>query len=152
MNLLFRDACVEDLPAIVAMLADDDLGKSREQMGGELAPAYCNAFEEMRQGPYNRLIVAEQGGKITGCLQLTVIPGLSRQGAKRALVEGVRVSVSARGQGIGEKLMQYAIAEARAAGCKLVQLTSDKRRTRAHEFYSRLGFAQSHLGFKLELS
>ena len=151
MSLTFRDARIDDLPAIIAMLADDDLGKSREQVGDEIAPCYLTAFEDMQRGPYNRIIVAERDGKIVGCLQLTVISGLSRQGARRALVEGVRVASAARGRGIGEKLMQYAIAEARAADCKLLQLTSDKRRTRAHEFYERLGFAQSHLGFKLEL-
>lgn len=148
--LSFRDAREADLPVIVALLADDDLGRGREVSDGTLAPAYRQAFAEMTSA-HNRVVVAIQGGEIVGCLQLTIIPGLSRKGAKRALLEGVRVSSNARGQGIGEKLVGFAVEEARKAGCRLVQLTSDKRRKRAHAFYERLGFANSHEGFKLEL-
>jgi ribosomal protein S18 acetylase RimI-like enzyme len=149
--LSFRDAREDDLAAIVAMLADDDLGRNREQSGDELAPEYKKAFAEMGRAG-NRIVVAVQSGEVVGCLQLTIIPGLSRKGAKRALLEGVRVSSAARGQGIGESLVRYAIDEARKSDCRLVQLTSDKRRNRAHLFYERLGFQNSHEGFKLELS
>ena len=99
----------------------------------------------------NRVVVAERDGRIVGCFQITFIQGLSRAGARRALVEGVRTAAQARGRGIGEAMMRHAIAVARAEGCVLVQLTSDKSRGRAHEFYKRLGFQQSHEGFKLEI-
>ncbi len=105
----------------------------------------------MSKNPDNRVLIAEIGGEIAGALQIVVVAGLSRQGAKRAIIESVRVSSKLRGQNVGTALMKEAIAQSRTAGCKLVQLTSDKRRTRAHLFYRRLGFEQSHVGFKLDL-
>lgn len=150
-DLVFRNARKEDLKTLVALLADDDIAEGREQAKGDLLPAYSAAFDEMSKNPDNRILVAEQGGEIVGSLQLVYVPGLSRQGSKRAIIESVRVASRARGQNIGTRLMKEAIAQAKAAGCKLVQLTSDKRRTRAHLFYRRLGFLQTHEGFKLEL-
>lgn len=150
-EITFRDAVKADLPTLVALLADDDIAEGREQARGDLLPAYAAAFDDMMKNPDNRIVVAEQDGAIIGSLQLVFIAGLSRQGAKRAIVELVRVSSKARGQNIGTLLMKEAIARARAAGCRLVQLTSDKRRTRAHLFYRRLGFLQTHEGFKLDL-
>ena len=97
-------------------------------------------------------MVAERNGELIGTLQLTIIPGLSRQGSSRGLVEAVRVAASARGSGLGTTLMEWSIEESRARGCTLVQLTSDKTRTDAHRFYDRLGFTNSHEGFKLKLS
>ena len=149
MTLTFRDARARDLPAIVAMLADDELGRGREQP--DRPEIYSLAFGRMEGNVNNRVIVAEEGGRIVGCFQITFIQGLSRAGARRALVEGVRTVAEARGQGIGEAMMRHAIAVARAQGCVLVQLTSDKSRRRAHEFYKRLGFQQSHEGFKLDI-
>jgi len=148
-ELVFRDARAGDLGAIVAMLADDDLGRGREDPAS--LAEYSLVFGQIEGDARNRIIVAEIEGKLVGCLQLTFIRGLSRKGALRGLIEGVRVAASARGRGIGEKLVGYAIEESRRMGCALVQLTSDKRRARAHEFYKRLGFAASHEGFKLEL-
>ena len=150
-TLVFREAREDDLPRLVAMLADDDLGRGRENSGPDLSPAYRKAFAEISSSSANRILVAESDGAVVGTLQLTVIPGLSRQGAKRGLIEAVRVASDARGGGIGEKLVRHAIGVAKDAGCRLVQLTSDKRRARAHEFYRRLGFEPSHEGFKLEL-
>lgn len=149
MNLKFRDARARDLPAIVAMLADDSLGKSRERP--ESPEIYSLAFGRMEGDVNNRVIVAEKDGRIVGCYQMTFIQSLSRAGARRALVEGVRTSTNMRSQGVGEAMMRHAIGEARAAGCVLLQLTSDKSRKRAHDFYVKLGFAQSHEGFKLDL-
>lgn len=146
----FRDARMDDVAAIVGLLADDDLGRSREAPG-DLAP-YRKAFEELNANPSNRLLVAEGEGKVVGCLQLTIIPGLSRQGARRGLIEAVRVDTSRRGEGIGEAMIRHAIGMALKADCRLVQLTSDKKRLRVHEFYRRLGFVASHEGFKLELA
>lgn len=149
MTTTFREARARDLAAIVAMLADDDLGKGREKP--DQPEIYSLAFGRMEGDVNNRVIVAEQGGRIVGCFQITFIQGLSRAAARRALVEGVRTAAAARGQGIGEAMMRHAIAIARAEDCVLLQLTSDKSRGRAHEFYKRLGFQMSHEGFKLDL-
>ncbi|MGZ5961009.1 MAG: N-acetyltransferase family protein [Rhizomicrobium sp.] len=149
MSVTFRDARARDLSVIVAMLADDALGRGREKP--QSPEIYSLAFGRMEGDVNNRVIVAEQDGRIVGCFQITFIQGLSRAGARRALVEGVRTSSENRGQGIGEAMMRHAVELARDAGCALVQLTSDKSRTRAHDFYVRLGFEQSHEGFKLDL-
>ena len=109
---VFRAARLDDLAAIVAMLADDDLGRGRE--GATVSAEYVQAFADIERSKDNTLIVAEIDGRVAGCLQLTIIPGLSRQGAKRALIESVRVASGTRGQGLGEKLMQHAIANAPA--------------------------------------
>jgi GNAT superfamily N-acetyltransferase len=150
-DITFRTATREDLPAIVAMLADDELGETREKSGAIVPPEYFDAFETMLHEPANRVLLAEQDGEIVGSLQLVFITSLSRRGTKRAIVEAVRVVSKLRGQNIGTALMKHAIAESRAAGCGLIQLTSDRRRARAHLFYRRLGFEQSHIGFKKEL-
>ena len=149
-DVRFREARARDLPAIVAMLADDALGRSREDL--QAIEAYSLAFGQIEGDVHNRIIVGGKDGAAIACLQLTFIKGLSRKGAMRALVEGVRVIASERGSGVGEVLMRHAIALSKGAGCRLVQLTSDKRRDRAHEFYRRLGFVDSHEGFKLEFA
>lgn len=149
MTLTFREARARDLPAIVAMLADDELGRGRETPD-DIAH-YALILGSIEGDVRNAIIVAEQDGTVAGCFQITYITGLSRRGATRALVEGVRTSAQMRGKGIGEAMMREAVAMARARGCALVQLTSDKSRTRAHEFYRRLGFKMSHEGFKLDL-
>ena len=151
-ELTFRYATEADLLPVVRLLADDEYAESREKCGDSVAPEYAAAFAAMRKTPANRILLAEQDGRIVGALQLTFLPGLSRRGATRALIEAVRVASDLRGQNIGSRLMKHAIAEARAAGCALMQLTSDKRRTRAHLFYRRLGLEQSHAGFKMELT
>lgn len=133
------------------MLADDGLGKGREKPADPLHPAYCDAFDRMAAQPGNYYLLAEIDGKIAGCLQITVIHGLSRTGMSRGQIEGVRVAASRRGQGVGEALFREAIVRARAAGCGLVQLTTDKARSDALRFYERLGFTASHEGMKLDL-
>ena len=149
MPVSFRDARAEDLPAIVAMLADDPLGARRE--GAPDDPAYAAAFAAIVADPGERLIVAERDGAVVGSLQIGFIPGLSRRGAWRGQIEGVRVAAGARGQGIGEAMVLWAVEECRRRGCAMVQLTTDRSRADAHRFYARLGFEQSHLGFKLML-
>lgn len=144
-----RRARRADVPAIVALLADDVLGQSREHPG-DLAP-YVAAFERVDADPAHLLVVAEAGSEVVGTLQLTVLPGLSRRGALRAQVEAVRVADSQRGRGLGRALVLWAVEESRARGCSLVQLTSSKQRTDALRFYERLGFVASHEGMKLEL-
>lgn len=146
-NVIFRAATEDDVPAIVALLADDPIGAGRE--GG--TDAYWTAFAEIAADPRNHLIVAEVDGEVAGTLQLTYIPGLSRMGAERAQIEGVRVAAGHRGKGLGRRMIDWAIGRARARGCRLVQLTSDKRRTDAIRFYESLGFEPTHEGMKLAL-
>ncbi len=141
----------DDVPAVVRLLADDVLGAERERVEAPVAPVYLQAFDEMATQPGNTLLVALRGDEVVGCLQLTITPGLSRMGMRRAQLEGVRVAVSHRGAGIGEQLVTEAIVRARAAGCGLVQLTSDVTRVDAIRFYERLGFKATHVGMKLSL-
>ncbi|WP_424212784.1 GNAT family N-acetyltransferase [Streptomyces sp. BI20] len=148
-ELLIRPAVEADLPAVVAMLADDTLGASREDPS-DLAP-YRRAFLALAADPNQHLVVAERAGRVVGTLQLTVIPGLSLKGTTRGLIEGVRVHADERGNGLGSRFIAWAVEKSRAEGCAVVQLTSDKSRVDAHRFYERLGFTGSHLGFKLKL-
>jgi GNAT superfamily N-acetyltransferase len=148
-QFVVRQALVEDVAAIVALIADDQIGQDRD--GGDLAP-YLQAFAAIDADPAQLLVVlTDAPGAVVGTLQLTFIPGLARRGALRAQIEAVRVSQQLRGQGIGAELLAWAIQEAQRRGCALVQLTSDKRRHEAHRFYGRLGFRASHDGFKLRL-
>jgi GNAT superfamily N-acetyltransferase len=148
-DIAFRMATEADLPTIVAMLADDEIAENRENAA--VPDHYREAFGGMAKEVFNKMLLAEQGGKIVGSLQLVFIPGVSRNGTKRALIESVRVRSSLRGQNIGTALMKEAIRLAKENGCGLVQLDSDLRRPRAHLFYRRLGFVQSHAGFKKAL-
>ena len=155
MRLTFREGREADLPAAVALLADDVLGRAREDASTPLDPAYVRAFREMQAQGGNRLILAEaeDGGtrRTVGCLQFVVLPGISLKGSRRAQVEGVRVASDLRGSGLGRRLFEHAIELARAEGCGLLQLTADASRADTHRFYESLGFTASHLGFKLKL-
>ncbi|WP_290051831.1 GNAT family N-acetyltransferase [Amycolatopsis solani] len=146
---VIRSARREDIGAIVRMLADDQLGATRDDPDN-LDP-YLRAFDEIVKDPNQLLVVVTSDDVPVGTLQLTVIPGLARRGALRGQVEAVRIHADHRGSGLGADLMQWAIAESRRRGCALVQLTSDTSRTDAHRFYERLGFTPSHTGFKLKL-
>lgn len=148
-ELTIRRATVQDVPDIVGLLVDDTIGATRESPD-ELEP-YYEAFERVAADPNQHLVVADRGGDVVGTMQLTVIPGLSRRGTTRSIVEAVRVAGSERGTGLGTQLMEWAVEESRRLGCRLVQLTSDATRTDAHRFYERLGFEKSHVGFKLQL-
>ncbi|MFE2531847.1 GNAT family N-acetyltransferase [Streptomyces sp. NPDC059371] len=148
-DLEIRAAVADDVPAIVAMLADDPLGAQRESPD-DLGP-YLAALERLSRDPNQHLVVAVRDGRIVGTLQLTVIPGLSRRGATRSIIEAVRVQTDERGSGLGTELIEWAVEESRRQDCQLVQLTSDVSRTDAHRFYERLGFEASHVGFKLPL-
>ncbi|MGK9231850.1 GNAT family N-acetyltransferase [Inquilinus limosus] len=148
MDVTMRAAAAADLPAILRLLADDPLGKNRETA---VEAPYQTAFAAIAADPNQEMVVAEMDGRVVGCFQLSFIPGLSRRGAWRAQIESVRIESALRGQGAGRAMMEWAIARARARGCALVQLTTDKRRPDAHRFYARLGFVASHEGMKLEL-
>ena len=148
MTVRFREARREDVPAVVALLSDDALGATRE--GGPLE-RYLAAFDRLAGEPDNRLIVGEAAGEVVACYQITFITGLSLRAARRAQIEGVRVAEALRGQGVGAILVADAEARARAAGCTLVQLTTNRNRADAQRFYERLGFTASHIGFKRNL-
>lgn len=148
-ELTLRDARRDEVPLIIRMLADDALGAARERL--EEPQIYLDAFDRLAADPNNRLLVAEQDGEIVGTLQLTFLHGLSRQGATRALIEAVRVNAPWRGKGVGRRMIEAAIDMARAEGCAMVQLTTDKSRKDAHRFYESLGFVASHEGMKLAL-
>ncbi|MDG4779940.1 GNAT family N-acetyltransferase [Micromonospora sp. WMMD961] len=148
-DVTYREAVRADLPSVIALLADDVLGKARDFT--EVDEAYERAFTDIDADPRNQLIVAEQAGELVGCLQITYIPGLGRHGSERSLIESVRVRSDRRGQGLGRDLMTWAIDQARQRGCALVQLTTDKTRADAHRFYLGLGFVASHEGMKLAL-
>lgn len=151
-SVVLRMARRADVPAIVALLAADQLGVARDGVldAADLA-AYQQAFGAIDSDPAHLLLVADCGSTIVGTMQLSFLPGLARRGALRAQVEAVRVAESTRGSGLGAAMMQWAIEEARRRGCALVQLTSDKSRASAHRFYERLGFVASHEGMKLRL-
>jgi GNAT superfamily N-acetyltransferase len=148
-ELAIRPATEADLPAIVAMLADDPLGATRESPE-DLAP-YVAALKRLTNDPNQHVVVAVRGERVVGTLQLTIVAGLSRKGATRSIIEGVRVHAEERGSGLGTRFVEWAVERSRLENCRLVQLTSDVTRTDAHRFYERLGFTASHVGFKLQL-
>jgi ribosomal protein S18 acetylase RimI-like enzyme len=148
-SITIRRARRDDVGVIVHLLADDALGGPRERTENPLPASYFRAFEAVDRDPSIRLVVAEEGGTVVGCLQLCILPGLSSQGASRGLIEDVRVATSRRSRGIGEQLVQWAVTEARAKGCKLVELLTHHTRIDAQRFYERLGFARSHVGMTL---
>ncbi|MEY9182271.1 ribosomal protein S18 acetylase RimI-like enzyme [Bradyrhizobium sp. USDA 326] len=144
-----RHARREDVAAIVAMLADDHLGRARERVEDPLPASYYDAFARVERDPNLTLVVAESAGRVVGCLQLAILPGLSSQGGVRGLLEDVRVASDCRSRGIGEQLVQWAVAEAKARGCNLVELLTHQTRVDAQRFYKRLGFAASHVGMTI---
>ena len=146
----FREAAEADLAAIVGLLADDDLGKLREDDSLPLAQAYVDAFKAIAEDSNQGQCVAEIDGQVVGTLQITFIPGISHKGGWRGQIESVRVAPSRRGAGVGQKFISWAVDQCRAKGCRLVQLTSDKSRHDAQRFYERLGFSASHEGYKLK--
>jgi ribosomal protein S18 acetylase RimI-like enzyme len=149
-SVTIRRARRGDVGIIVAMLADDPLGSRRERLEDPLPPSYFAAFDALEGDPNINLVVAEDAdGTVVGCLQLCVLPGLSSQGASRALIEDVRVAAHCRSRGIGEQLVQWAVAQARAKNCKLVELLTHHTRVDAQRFYKRLGFTPSHVGMTL---
>ena len=148
---VFRRAEQSDLEAIVAMLADDVLGRQREDTRLPAADAYVQAFQAIDADPNQLLAVAELDGAVVGTLQISFMPGLSHQGAWRGEIEAVRIARTARGAGLGRRMMEWAIEQCRTRNCRIVQLTSDLKRTDAHRFYEQMGFVGSHKGYKLVL-
>lgn len=151
-GITIRRAERTDVPAIVRMLADDFLGKDRERIEEPLPQSYYDAFERVAADRNLHLVVAaDRDGAVVGSLQLCVLPGLSSQGATRALIEDVRVDGKLRGQGVGEVLLNWAIAESKARGCHLIELFTSRARVDAQRFYIKLGFKETHAGMTLKL-
>jgi len=148
-SISLRRARRDDVGAIVGMLADDALGRARERIEDPLPASYFDAFDRVDRDRNLALVVAEEQGRVVGCLQLCILPGLSSQGASRALIEDVRVASDRRSRGIGEQLVQWAIGEARVKNCKLVELLTHHTRADAQRFYERLGFHRSHVGMTI---
>ncbi|WP_426413489.1 GNAT family N-acetyltransferase [Bradyrhizobium ganzhouense] len=151
MQIVFRRAQLTDLPAIVALLADDALGQQREDASSPTNTKYVDAFQAILADANQLQMVATGNDEVIGTLQLSFIPGLARKGAWRGQIEAVRIAATHRGSGVGQQMFEWAIGQCRARGCDLVQLTTDKTRSDAHRFYERLGFVGSHLGYKLML-
>ncbi len=144
--LRIRVATEADLPAIIALLADDVNGRAREDATPPLDPGYAAAFAAINADPNQMLVVAEHEDAIVGTMQLSLLPGLSFRGAWRGQIEAVRIASALRGRGLGAAMIEWAVARCRERGCRLVQLTSKRTRTDAHRFYQRLGFVASHVG------
>jgi GNAT superfamily N-acetyltransferase len=150
-TIVFRSALFDDVPAIVALLADDPLGSQRERIGTPLDACYVAAFQAIEADANQQLVVVVEGDQVIGTLQLSFIPGIARMGAWRGQIEAVRIAAHRRDSGLGQTMFEWAIEQCRARGCNLVQLTTDKTRADAHRFYEKLGFVASHEGYKLAL-
>ena len=150
-EFLLRMAVRKDVPAIVHLLADDELGSQRERDEDPLPSSYFGAFDAIDKDSNHQLVVAESNGRLVGTLHLMFLPSISFQGRLRAQIESVRVDRECRNRGIGREMMKWAIERARERGAHIVQLTTHLTRKDAHRFYERLGFKGSHLGMKLDL-
>lgn len=148
--MIFREATREDVPYIVEMIANDKLGKLREDFKDPLPQKYYDAFQNILKDSNQELIVLENDLKeVIGTLQLSFLQYLTYQGGIRAQIEAVRIREDQRRKGIGEKLFTWAINRAKERGAHLLQLTTDKKRPEALRFYEKLGFKASHEGMKL---
>ena len=144
----YRKARLDDLPVIIQLYGDDNIGSTREILAEPIDDIYIRAFEDIAKDRNNHVYVIEDQGKVIGTLQYTIIAHLNRTAAKRAQIESVHIHRDYRNKGIGKKFMQFAIDLAKSDGCKIVQLTSDKTRQDAQRFYQDLGFTDSHVGMK----
>jgi len=144
-NFIFRKATPDDLPSIVALLVQDDLGKNRERLEDILDQRYVDAFKLIDSDPNQFLMVAESGGEVVGTCHLTIMPSLTFIGSIRMQIEAVRVSYKLRGSGVGRKMMDEAFSYAKSCGASIIQLTTNKQRPLAKQFYKKLGFEASHV-------
>jgi ribosomal protein S18 acetylase RimI-like enzyme len=150
-DILFRLATRADMPSVVRLLADDDLGSQRERYESPLPESYYSAFEQIDNDSNHALIIAGRNGEVIGTLHLMFLPSISFQGGLRAQIESVRVDKRFQSQGIGSEMMKWAMERAKQRGAHIVQLTTHKSRVDAHRFYERLGFKGTHMGMKLSL-
>jgi len=148
-TISFRTALITDLPAIIDLLADDELGSQRETVSDPVDGRYIAAFNAIEADSNQQLVVATAGETVVGTLQLSFVPGISRRGSWRGQIEAVRIAAPFRSAGVGRQMFEWAIAQCKAKGCNVVQLTTNKTRPDAHRFYEKLGFVNSHEGYKL---
>jgi GNAT superfamily N-acetyltransferase len=151
-RLTYRDATAADLGFIVSLIVEDSVVPTNDEPDRPDHPRYLAALEAIERDPNQRIVIADYEGQPVGTVQLTFIPGINRLGEWRCLVEAVHIVPTHRNLGLGGEMIGWAIEQAKARGCGLVQLTSNKKRVDAHRFYERLGFKKSHEGFKLSLS
>jgi GNAT superfamily N-acetyltransferase len=151
-SLAIRPARRDDVPAIAALFAADEVGGHGDTNDPAALPQYLAAFDRIAASPADRLYVADLGGEVVGTFQTTLITTMTGRGAASLTVEAVQTRADMRGRGIGEAMMRFAIERGRDAGARLVQLSSNAARADAHRFYRRLGFVQSHLAFKMKLA
>jgi GNAT superfamily N-acetyltransferase len=151
MSIIFRPATADDLPAIVALLDDDEQSKGREDASLPLDPRYLAAFEAITADPNQMQVVAERDGAVVGTMQLSFLPGIAFRGGRRGQIESVRIARSLRGRGLGKQMIEWAVDRFRERGCIMAQLASMSTRTDAHRFYEQMGWNKSHAGFKLKL-
>ncbi|MGJ8570329.1 MAG: GNAT family N-acetyltransferase [Hoeflea sp.] len=151
MDVEIRAADRADIAAIAAMFAKDQLAGHGDSADPADLPAYLTAFDRISASPNDQLFVADLNGEVVGTFQTTLITSLTGKGSSSLTVKAVHTRSDMRGNGIGQTMMTHAIEQARQAGARLVQLMSNASRTDAHRFYTRLGFSQSHLGFKMNL-
>lgn len=151
--MVFRKATKIDVPEIVKILAEDKLGKLRENYQEPLPQNYYNAFETINSDKNQELMVvfSEDNSSIIATFQLTIIPYLSYNGRSRALLENVMVQKNHQGKGIGKQIIDWCILKAKEKNAHVLQLTSDKQRPQAIKFYEKFGFKASHEGMKLHL-
>jgi len=150
-DIVFRTATAADLPAIVALLDDDDLSRGREDASLPLDPRYLAAFEAISADPNQMQVVADLNGRVVGTMQLSFLAGIAFRGSWRGQIEAVRISRDLRGHGLGQQMIEWAVERCRDRGCRMAQLTSKLDRVDAHRFYERMGWKKSHAGFKLQL-
>ena len=150
-GIIFREATAADLPAIVALLDDDDLSRGREDASLPLDPRYLAAFEAITADPNQMQVVADLDGRVVGTMQLSFLAGIAFRGSWRGQIEAVRIARDLRGQGLGQQMIQWAVERCHERGCRMAQLTSKLDRIDAHRFYERMGWKKSHAGFKLQL-
>lgn len=150
-GITFRAATADDLPAIVALLDDDEHSKGREDPSLPLDQRYFAAFEAIAADPNQMQVVAELDGEVVGTMQLSFLPGIAFRGGWRGQIEAVRIASNLRGQGLGQQMIAWAVERFRERGCGMAQLTSMSTRIDAHRFYETMGWKKSHAGFKLKL-
>ena len=151
MPLTYRAATPADLPFIIGLVVEDSVVPTNDNAADAMHADYLDALAAIDRDPNQEMLVVELDGRPVGCFQLSYIPGLMRRGMTRGLIELVHVDEACRNRGFGSEMMRWALGRCREKGCGMVQLTSNKKRADAHRFYVRLGFQQSHEGFKYYL-
>ena len=148
MDIKFSIAKREHLESIVNLLKNDFLGKNRQD---DCIENYNDAWDKIENDVNNNIVIGILNQEVICCAQITYIPGLTYSGKARLQIEGVRVIDSLTGKGVGKLLFDYIEKIARNKNCILLQLTTDKLREEATNFYNKIGYKASHIGMKKKL-